>query len=86
MYDKIIKQKEIMQKSLDKTLQSLIDVSEAISITKDANAVAIQDAKEEIAVLESFIENKANAISMLATDLSKNNESILKLKEVLNVR
>lgn len=86
MYARIMKEQKDSLAVFHKAVERLKNVSKSIQNIRDANATAMQDARKEITERETFIEMKANANSMLQVDLDKNNESIKKISEILNVR
>lgn len=85
-YNLLIKKKNKALKVFHKAITDLVDVTKSIENLRDANQVAMQDARAEIEAKKDFIEKKATANSMLQQDLDKTNEQITKIKEIVDVR
>ena len=79
-YNMLIKRKNKALKVFHNAINELVGVTKSIENLRDANAVAMQDARAEIVAKEDFIEKKATANSMLQQDLDKTQEHIDKIK------
>lgn len=85
-YNTLIKRKNKALKVFHNAIEELVGVTKSIEMLRDANAVAMQDAKAEIEARKDFIEKKATANSMLQQDLDQTQEQISKIKDIINVR